>query len=257
MRWITIVAVALVAAVVRPARAHVVASPNENNRYLKVTPMGDRFRLVYTIYFGETPGAALRREIDKNRDDTVDDDEADAFGQRLAKEVRPALDLTLDGAPVAFGWSDVDVGMGTPEVRAGSFAVDLIGIICLPTRGTHELVVRDTYPLPIPGETELKVETGLGIEVRRNTLAGAAINGDDAKLRGVGGPLAAGWAIQIVVGDDAPVGGDACAAAAAPRAAAATRARTPWLAIAAGSAVAIIAAVLGVLVVIKRRKRPA
>lgn len=254
MRWITIIAVALFAT--RSAHAHVVASPNENNRYLKVTPMGDRFRLVYTIYFGETPGAGLRRELDTNHDNTVDDDEADAFGQRLAKEVRPALDLTLDGAPVAFGWSDVDVGMGTPEVQAGSFAVDLVGVVCLPTRGAHELVIRDTYPLPIPGETELKVETGLGIEVERITLAGAVVNGDDVKLRGVGGPLAAGWAIKISVGDAAPVGGDTCAAASAgPAAKGARRRRTKWLAIGAAAVIAV-AGGMGAALVVKRRKRP-
>jgi hypothetical protein len=247
VRWITIIAVALVATAT--ARAHVQPSLNENNRSLKLTPLGDRVRLAYTIYFGENPGAALRRELDKNRNGTVDDAEADALGRRLAAEVRPALSVTLDGAPQPFEWTEVDVGMGTPEVRAGSFAVDLIAAVCLPTRGAHELVLRDDYPLPIPGETELNVETGLGITVERITLGGALVGGTDVRIRGVGGPLAAGWAVKLVVGEAAAIGDDACGAVrAAP---ARSSGRRWWIA----GACAIGGLLVGAALLITRRRR--
>jgi hypothetical protein len=251
VRWITIIAVALVAT--GPARAHVQPSPNENNRHLKLTPLGDRVRLAYTIYFGETPGAALRREIDKDRSGTVDDDEAAAFGRRMAAEVRPAVSATLDGRPAVLAWTDVDVGMGTPEVRAGSFAIDLVGAICLPSRGAHELVVRDEYALPIPGETELQVETGLGVTVERVTLGGALVGGDDVRIRGVGGPLAIGWAIKLTVGDAAPAGGGACGATAA-RSPATASARW-WIAVLVG---AVAAAGVIAFAIVRRsaRRRP-
>jgi len=248
VRWITIIAVALVAT--GPAAAHVQPSPNENNRYLKLTPLGDRVRLAYTIYFGESPGAALRREIDRNRDGSVDDDEAAAFGRRVAEEVRPAVSATLDGAPAVLAFTDVDVGMGTPEVRAGSFAVDLVGAICVPTRGAHELVLRDEYALPIPGETELKVETGLGVTVDRVTLGGALVSGDDVRIRGIGGPLATGWSIKLTIGAAAPAGDATCGASSARSSARANGPR--WWIIALVGAITVLAAAA---ITIARRTR--
>jgi hypothetical protein len=247
VRWITPAAVVLLATVT-PASGHVAPSENENNRYLKLTPLGDRVRLAYTIYFGEVPGAALRRQMDTDGDGLVGEAEANKLGLAIAAEVQPRVSLTLDGVDVPVGWSEIEVGMGTPEVRAGSFAIDLLATVCLPSRGTHELVLRDDYALPIPGETELKVDAGLGVKIERISLGDSAVNGDEVKLRGVGGPLAEGWLVKVAIGDAAPVGGGSCSAAAPVHKERAGR----WM-ILLGLVAAALAAVL--LVVAKRRRR--
>src|SRR6185369_12131192 len=35
------------------AAAHVAPSVGDNNRYLKLTPLGDRVRLAYTVFYGD------------------------------------------------------------------------------------------------------------------------------------------------------------------------------------------------------------
>src|SRR5260221_10143937 len=96
--------IALVAA---PARAHVAPSVSDNNRYLKLTPLGDRVRLAYTVFYGEAPGAELRRTIDGNHDGTIDDAESQAFGDRIARDIAAALEVTVDGAAQPVAWSEV------------------------------------------------------------------------------------------------------------------------------------------------------
>src|SRR6185436_9352806 len=105
------------------AHAHVAPSVDDNNRYLKLTPMGDRVRLAYTVFFGEIPGAEARRSIDANRDGTISEAEAQAFGTKVAADVAGALDVTVDGAQQRVVWADVVVGMGTQRTAAGAFAV--------------------------------------------------------------------------------------------------------------------------------------
>ena len=49
----------VVAITVASAAAHVSPSVDDNNRFLKLTPLGDRVRLAYTVLFGDNPGRAL------------------------------------------------------------------------------------------------------------------------------------------------------------------------------------------------------
>src|ERR1043165_9431383 len=95
-----------------PARAHVAPAVGDNNRYLKLTPLGDRVRLAYTVFYGEVPGAGVRSGIDGHRDGAIDDGESQAFGTRLAGELSAALEVTVDGARQRVAWSQVVVGMG-------------------------------------------------------------------------------------------------------------------------------------------------
>src|SRR3954462_12679567 len=101
------------------AAAHVAPSVGDNNRYLKLTPLGDRVRLAYTVFYGEVPGAGMRRTIDANHDGTIDDAESQAFGDQIAPELAAALDITVEGARQPVTWSQVVVGMGTPATAAG------------------------------------------------------------------------------------------------------------------------------------------
>src|SRR5690349_19398752 len=131
------------------ARAHVAPSVDDNNRYLKLTPLGDRVRLAYTVFFGEVPGAAERRTIDANRDGQIDDAEAKAFAESIAAQVAAALVVEIDGAATPVTWDTTEAGMGTPQVAAGAFSVDLIAYPCLAKLGgRHRVVVHDRFRIP-------------------------------------------------------------------------------------------------------------
>src|SRR3954471_21274401 len=113
--------------------AHVAPSADDNNRYLKLTPLGDRVRLAYTVFFGDVPGANERPSIDSDHDGQINVAEANAFGAKLAAEVGARLDLDIDGHRQPIHWAIIDVGMGIPDVHAGAFSVDLVAWLCLPT----------------------------------------------------------------------------------------------------------------------------
>jgi hypothetical protein len=250
--WITLAALGVIAGAAAPAAGHIQPSTHENNRYLKLTPFGDRLRLAYTIYFGDVPGAALRRQLDANRDGEVDAAEADELGRRIEAEVRHALTVTLDGADVPIAWDEVEVGMGTPAVAAGTFAIDLIATMCV-GRGPHAVVIRDDYPLPIAGETELRVEPALGVEVVHVAVGGSAVISEDVRIRGTGGPLAEpGWEIKLDIGDAAAVGGAGCGAAGAGGRTAG-HAQRRWMLVA--GAIGLGAVGLGAAVALGRARR--
>jgi len=189
LAWIAVAGA--LAARAATVRAHVAPSLDDNNRYVKLTPLADRVRLAYTVYFGEVPGAAARREIDADHDGAISDAEASAFGRRLADQVGPRLAVTVDGVAQPVAWDQVDVGMGTATTAGGSFSVDLVAWLCLPhAGGHHRIVLRDRFDLPRAGENELRVEDELGVRVdvaRLGVLP--AVNGL-VRWRGAGGPIA-------------------------------------------------------------------
>jgi hypothetical protein len=214
----------VIAAAAATARAHVAPSMDDNNRYLKLTPLGDRVRLAYTIYLGEVPGAAARRELDVDHDGAISDAEAQAFGAKLAAQVQPGLAITVDGAPAPVAWAEIDVGMGQPVTAAGSFSVDLIAWLCLPSAGgSHTVVLRDAFVLPRPGETELRVEDTPGVHVTIARLGMIDLVDLDARWQGAGGPLAHdGFTLAFDASDKAPIPKDGACAATAPAARAAS-----------------------------------
>jgi hypothetical protein len=189
---------------------HVAPSVDDNNRYLKLTPLGDRVRLAYTVFFGEIPGASERHNLDANHDGHIDEAEAQAFGKRLAGDVAAALTVEIDGKVEPLKWTTIDVGLGTPEVAAGSFSVDLVAYPCLPSvRGKHRVLVRDRFRLPHPGETEAKVEDSPGVKIERAHVGPADDPSYDFRFAGPGGPIEDdGLEVIYVAGDAAPVASD-------------------------------------------------
>jgi hypothetical protein len=185
---------AAVVAVTLAADAHVAPAVEENNRYIKITPMADRVRLAYTLYVGEIPGRSERRRIDRDGDGELSASEAEAYGQSLAAAVTDADSVDVDGVPRTLNWDQVDVGLGTPSVNAGAFSIDLIAWLCLGhagDRGDHSIVLHDRYQPDRPGETELRVEESPGVQVMRSSLG----------AEGVPSQLSFRW-----VGGDSPVG---------------------------------------------------
>jgi hypothetical protein len=246
-RILFVVAVTLLAA---EAGAHVAPSVDDNNRYLKLTPLGDRVRLAYTIFFGEIPGASERRNIDTNHDGQISDDESHAFAAKLAGQVTAAVEVEVDGHPTPLGWTTIDVGMSTRDTAAGSFSIDLVAYPCLTTpRGAHTLRLRDKLALTRPGETEVKVEDSPGVTIERARIGPADDPSYDYKFVGAGGPLADdGLDLRFTAGPKAPVTADNACAAAAPSGGSS---KLPWL---VGGAGVLVLAGAGVWLALQRRK---
>ncbi len=198
------------------ANAHVAPSVDDNNRYIKLTPAADRVRVAYTVFFGEVPGAQTRPSIDANHDGQISEDEGQAFGVKLAGEVGASLELTIDGTTQPVAWSTVAVGMGSPQVAAGAFSIDMIAWACLPSvRGNHTLLLRDRFRIPRPGETEVKVEDGPGITIGHTHVGAAADPGHDYRFAGPGGPLMDdGLDLAFSASDTAPLTSDGTCTAA-------------------------------------------
>ncbi len=229
------------------ARAHVQPSVDDNNRYVKLTPLGDRVRIAYTVLFGEIPGARERRRIDTDHDGTISEAEAKAFADKLGADIADALELDLDGVATRVRWDEVTLSTGEPTVNAGTFAVDLVTYACLASaRGRHRVVLRDRFRVPNPGEVEVIVEDSPGVTIERAHVGEADDPNNDILLPPPGAPLGEdGLELVFVAGDRAPVTGGCAASASASAAASPSRG---WLyalvaaIVLAGAAAAIVVA---------------
>lgn len=232
------------------AAAHVAPSVDDNNRYIKLTPAADRVRVAYTVFFGEVPGAQTRPSIDANHDGQISEEEGQGFGVKLAGEVSASLELTIDGTTQPVAWSTVAVGMGSSQVAAGAFSIDMIAWACLPSvRGTHTLLLRDRFRIPRPGETEVKIEDGPGISIQHTHVGAAADPSHDYRFAGPGGPLMDdGLDLAFSASDAAPITSDGtCTAAASGK-----RGVSKPLVI--GIAIVLSALLAGVFVVVQKKR---
>jgi len=247
MRRTLVLAITLAAV---QASAHVAPSIDDNNRYIKLTPLGDRVRLAYTVFFGEVPGAQTRPSIDANRDGAISEREAHDFGTKVAAEVAAALDVTVDRVQTKLAWAEVIVGMGSPSVKAGSFSVDMVAYLCLEMPvGRHTVQLRDRFRLLRPGETEVKIEDSPGVKIEHARVGTANDPGHSYRFVGPGGPLADdGVDLAFEATDKAPVTGPACSAVAvSPK-------RDLPTHLVVGSA-ALLGFILAAIVVLVRRRR--
>jgi hypothetical protein len=124
----------------------------------------------------------------------------------------------------------------------------MIAYVCLArARGRHELLLKDRYRVPKPGETEVRVEDGPGITVEHARIGGSDALANDFKFVGPGGPLSDdGLRVAFVASDAAALSNECDAAVEAT-----SGDRIPWLALGLGA----LAIVLGVLVVIYKRRK--
>jgi hypothetical protein len=206
-----VLAITLIATV---AHAHVAPSVDDNNRYLKLTPQRDRVRLAYTVFFGEVPGGRMRPGLDGDRDGSISEAEAQAFGDKLGAEVAAALDVSVDGVQTKVVWTQIVAGMGSPAVKAGSFSIDLIAYFCLAAPGgRHTVLVRDRFRLQRPGETEVKIEDIPGVTIATGRVGPANDPRHEYRFVGPGGPLSDdGIELVFDASDEAPSGGAPCEA---------------------------------------------
>ncbi len=205
----------VLAALPAPAAAHVEASPDRNNRYLKLTPMSDRLRLSYTILIGAAPAAVARQALDTDRSGQLSDAEADVWGRDVASKVASELEIEIDGVVVPVAWTEVFVGLETPAVNAGSFSLDLIAWICAPTGpGGHEVELRDRFAINPAGETEVLVEGHPGVQIASVAIDGHALPDRQASFQGSATPLADGLRL-VYRSDDPALDDERCPLAAA------------------------------------------
>ena len=227
----------LVAAAPGPVPAHVAPSARENNRYILLAPLGDRLRLVYTVYMGEEPGRRARARMDADRDRMISDGESAAFADDLAAQVAAAATLEVDGATVPLRWAEVDVGLGDPGAGAGAFAVDLVAWACFDRPRevlVHTVRFTDRFAIDAPGETELRAEESPGVLVTRSQLGAAPAGGDrprlDFKWMGGTGPVASGYQLEFKVEPGLATYSDLpCPSGEAADESAAGARRWPWL----------------------------
>jgi hypothetical protein len=241
-------AVTFIAVACATALAHVAPAVDDNNKYFRLTPLGDRVRLAYTVFFGEVPGAIARKAIDANGDGKISEAEAHAFGVALSGRVAAGLELTVEGAVRPIQWQTIDVGMGTPDVAAGSFSVDLVTYACFATpRGHHHIHVRDRFAVERPGESEAMLEDSPGVDVVRARVGALDDPSHDYRFAGPDGPLADdGFDVEVEATERSIVAPDATCPAIASS-------RSPVLVV----ALAVLAVLAGgcAFFVVRRRKR--
>jgi hypothetical protein len=240
-----VIGVALASAL---ALAHIAPAVDDNNKYFRLTPLGDRTRLAYTVFFGEVPGAIARKTIDANGDGKISEAEAHAFGVALSGRVAAGVELTIDGAVRPIQWQSIDVGMGTPDVAAGSFSVDLVTYACFATaRGHHHIHVRDRFAIDRPGESEAMLEDSPGVDIVRARVGTLDDPSHDYRFAGADGPLADdGFDVELDATDRSIVAPDATCPAI-------SSSRSPLLYV----ALAVVVALVGgcAFFVVRRRKR--
>ena len=194
------------------AAAHVAPSVDDNNRYVTITPEGDRVRFSYVVFFGDVPGAIERRMIDANRDGQISNAEGHAYAVAFGDQLAASLEVQVDGTMAPFIWSSIEVGMGSPDVAAGTFSIDLVSYACLASpRGSHHLAFHDRFRVPHPGETEIKVDDAPGITIERARIGDADDPSHDYRFAGPGGPGAPiadrGLELAFTAGPNAVVSG--------------------------------------------------
>jgi hypothetical protein len=247
----TFLKAALVVVAVTVLSGHVSPSVDDNNRYLKVTPLRDGFRLAYTVFFGEIPGASERRSIDANRDGRIDDDEAKRFAEKVGAQVEQAIDIEVDGVPQRVQWDVIAAGMGSDAVAAGSFSIDLVAFACGRALDAHTVRVRDQFRIPRPGETEIKVEDSPGVTIKRAHVGPADDPSHDFRFAGPGGPLSDdGLELEYAATDKTPTVPSGKCIAAPPK----PKPQERWRIAAALAALVIAIAAAGLIVYLRKRR---
>ncbi len=168
----TLIVFAAAAALAGPAAAHRAPSPTENNRYARITLLPDGARIAYTVFFGDRPGQQERRRMDTNRDGIIDDGEAGRFSAAILADIAPWIEVEVDGKRSEARWRVVDLGLGTPTTNAGPFSLDLqiLAPYPDPRAAEHTVWLEDRWPVPTPGETEVRVEESPGVRVQESHL---------------------------------------------------------------------------------------
>ncbi|HEY3354916.1 MAG TPA: hypothetical protein VGQ83_16805 [Polyangia bacterium] len=145
-----------------PAGAHPVTSRTENNRYVKLTVMGDRLRVAYSVLYGELPSFEERREMDRDGDGRVAPAEARARADEVAGICARGSVLEIDGRRHALTFPEREATLGEPRVAPAPFSIDLWELVPLGPGARHEITFETNHDLRRMGETEIRFEEAPG-----------------------------------------------------------------------------------------------
>jgi hypothetical protein len=145
-----------------PAQGHPITARAENNRYVKLTVMGDSLRVAYSVLYGELPSFYARRAMDHDQDGRVSPEEARAAAAALATEVATKSVLTVDGRRVPLRFPGHDATVPDPRVGPIPFSIDCWELLPLAPGPRHQVSFQAGGELFRLGETEVKFEEAPG-----------------------------------------------------------------------------------------------
>lgn len=190
-----------------PALAHVGPSPQANNRYLTLVPEPGAVRLVYTLIFGDSPGAAARTRMDRDGDGVLSPQEQRAFADSIAEVVAAGLEIELDGEPVDLAWNRVDVAIGTTAANAGAFSIDLSALLCFEPKHAYSVRLTDSFRVSPVGEGALSIEAR-DVKLVRSAMGDGHGMRRAFKWMGPGRIASEGYVLEVRVPEGAQTSAD-------------------------------------------------
>ncbi|MGH2588718.1 MAG: nickel/cobalt transporter [Dehalococcoidia bacterium] len=179
---VAVVALVVVGAVgaVRPQGA--AAHPLGNftvNRYSRVELTTGTARIRYVVDMAEIPAFQERPAIDASRDGRIDDGEAEAYGGRLAEQLRENLHLVVDGRPVALRTAAHELSFpeGQGELDTMRFAAWFEGPLPSLGGGASAEYRDDNFANRL-GWKEIVVRGGPGVEVTGSSVADSDLSNE-------------------------------------------------------------------------------
>jgi hypothetical protein len=149
-------------AAVAPAAGHQQTSRTANNRYVKLTLMGDTLRIAYTVLYGDLPALEERRAMDRDRDGQIAPAEARARAAEVAAALARGARLEVDGQPITLVFAERDLALADPRVVPAPYSIDLWQLVPLTPRPRHDVTFEAHDDLARPGETEVRFEEAPG-----------------------------------------------------------------------------------------------
>ena len=173
-------------------RRHVAPSVDDNNRYLKVTPLGDGVRLAYTVFFGEIPG---RRRAPHDRHEPRRPDRR-RRGQGVRRQARRPRSRprstsrsTASPQPRALADRRRRDGHATRSPPARSRSISSPTSAAAPARHAHACSCATSSASPGPARPRSRSRTARASRSSARTSGTPTTRRHDYRFVGPGGPL--------------------------------------------------------------------
>ncbi|MBW2462516.1 MAG: hypothetical protein JRH11_12780 [Deltaproteobacteria bacterium] len=237
------------------ARAHLGHAVQSAERYLKVDFEGGHVRVVVSLMLGPGEAARVLRVADRedgDGDGTLSPTEADAYLARWGVGLGEDLVLELDGARVRVDWGEAYLDPTGP-ISPRPATVEMIGRIPL-SAGEHHLVLRDGMRRETFERTDVAFSGHDGAEL---VASGGSEERPSARIPAIAFAGARGpdvfSAVAVVEGVRRREGSPGDAASEGPPAA---HPLGDSGALVAGVAAAVTLALAGLVLLLRRRRRP-
>ncbi|NJN19872.1 MAG: hypothetical protein HC822_28370 [Oscillochloris sp.] len=149
----------------RPAAAHPLGNFSIN-RYTRIEPANGAINLLTVVDFAEIPALQLREQIDRNGDGFLAAAEQDAYLQTFSAELRPLLDLRVDGRALPLTLDSSSLTFQNGQGGLETLRIELRLHAMLPAdAGPWSVVFRDASFSNRPGWREVVVRAGSGMHL--------------------------------------------------------------------------------------------